>query len=230
MLLDENTSQLKIQLGAPTNTGPVDVTVQYADTIQERTTVKTLFVQTSFPGPVTILDAPAAFTARNIKELHFCNADDTDVTVQVLLQHAAGSQFIQNVGLAPGDTLHYNEFNGWSIQVAGNGGRGAVMRRYRLVTFADTPVSVTLFDDVIDVDASGGTVVVKFDPALVVLANYIKEIEVNKVDASANLISLQDNIGTNIDVIVTPINGTGGNGGQKFIRSDGTNLRTAGVG
>lgn len=227
MLLDKNTNKIQIGLPTPTATGPIDITVEYEDTFREALTTKTLFIQSSIGGNTDILGSPATSdTARRVVELHFCNTDSVSQQIQVVLVHPGGNQTIQNVPLASGDTLHYNRYNGWSIQVAGSGGRGPVMKKSRTVV---GDVVATLDDDIIYIDASAGTAKFTFNPAIVTLAGFVKEIEVCKIDNTANIIRIFD--GTNdIDTITTPPNAQGGAGGAKFVNSDGTVLRTNGVG
>jgi hypothetical protein len=230
MLLDTDSNKLQILLSGPIAAAPVEVTVEYEDTLREALTYKTLFTDVTSGIPTDVLEPPAPFTARRIIEMHITNADIASNQVEVIMTKNGVARSIQNVPLSPGDTLHYNRFDGWSINVAGPGGRGPFMKVARSVS-ANT--AVTLQDDIIYVNAASGPITITFNPAIVTAgyAGFAKEVEIVKIDATANVISLFD--GTDIiDIISTPVNSEGANGGSKFMSclQGSSVIRTWGVG
>lgn len=205
MLLDVNNRKLQLALMSAIATYPLAVTVEYEDEIREQVKPETIFTETGSSGSTDILLAPEHNTARRIIEIHVYNADTVSQQIQVLIEHGVSTQVIQNATLDSGDTLHYNRYNGWDISAAGASGRGPVMRKYRSV-IANT--SVGLLDDIIDVDASSGNVIVTFDATIVTAAlialGFAKEVTVNKIDATANTVTIKDGSAATIETLSFP--------------------------
>lgn len=231
MLLDTHTTSIMLRVNPPSLEGYFAITAEYEDTLRQAVTTKTVYPVINVTGDTVFLTAPEKSTARRIVELHICNFDNLARSIQLVVAHPTGIQIIQNVFLNSGDTLHYNRYNGWSIQLAGEDGRIPIMRNYRKVTGV-TVVTVSLLDGIIDIDTTGvvgGRVKLVFVPSIVTTPNYAHEIEVNKIDITDGAIDINDGV-NNIDEITTPVNGSGGAGGSKNIRSNGMELRTWGVG
>lgn len=203
MLLDKDTRSLQIRLGAAIVTNNVQITAEYEDEIREALKPETIFTQSNGSSDVIILEAPEQATARRVIELHIYNGDVIAQEIIILIIHSSTPQIIQNATLNPGDTLYYNRFHGWSVQYAGNSGRGPINKRYRVVSFSSGSKTVTLDDDILDLDASGGAFTMTFNPAIVTIGGMAKEIEMNKIEGSTNGISISD--GTSVIDILSAI-------------------------
>lgn len=80
----------------------------------------------------------------------------------------------------------------------------------------------------INVDASGGDVTITIAPSLG-SSSYTPTIVVQKVDTSSNIVFI-NNGSSDIDAIVTAATSDGQVGGFRIISTNGTNLRSEGVG
>ena len=202
MLLDTNTRQLQLKLGAPRATSELSIVAEYTDTIRQAVAPVTYFSHSAGTTPVDIVPAPDISTARQVVELHVHN--DDSVQQQVVIFFAGTSRRkVQNVLLNPGDVLHYNPLTGWTIIVTTNP-RGPIMKNYRLVQRDD---AATIDDDHIGVDctgAAGGKRTITFNPAIVTDKDYTKTIIFFIVpqDTSGGSVDITD--GTNIFTTLVP--------------------------
>lgn len=197
MLLDKSTRKLQITVDTAISVNSLAVTAQYLDEIREAAKPETVFTSAGV-GTTDILETPADVTARHVIELHICNIDNVAHNVTILINHETVSQVIKLAGLNPGDTLHYNEYHGWGITGNSADNSGAI-RNYRKVT---NNFTVTIFDDIIDVDATAGAITGIFNPAIVPL-NKVKEVKISKIDGTTNGVSISD--GTSIIAILSSL-------------------------
>lgn len=96
---------------------------------------------------------------------------------------------------------------------------------------ATTAVSVTVLisDQTIDVSAAAGTVTITY-PLALVAAGIAKTVRINKTDTTGNQIIITSDGSTPIDAISAPASSTGQINGWRDLFSNGSNLRSAGVG
>jgi hypothetical protein len=111
---------------------------------------------------------------------------------------------------------------------AGGGGPtpGPVMSVSANMTVTASDVAAgTLY---LDVDASGGQITITIPPSL---GSSIETplVVISKVDTSANAVVISDGV-HNVDAIAAPAGANGQINGQRDVYSNGTNLRSAGVG
>ena len=84
-------------------------------------------------------------------------------------------------------------------------------------------------DGVIDVDASGGAVTIRYIPDLISYSDFVQVTRINKVDTTSNAVLISDGT-TTVDQIITAGSTSGQIGGWRDVFGNGTNIRSAGVG
>lgn len=213
MLLDVSNRKLQLKLGAAQVTAPLQITVQYFDKIREADTTATIFLLSNGTSAVDILATPEDNTERHVVEIHVYNNDSAVQAVQIAILDGATERKLRTAVLNSGDTLHYNEYSGWSVERGNPEISGSLLRNYRLISGSS---SALLSDDIVDVDASGGSLVFTFNPTILTIAGKAKEIELNRIDISLNIVSI--NNGSSV-IRTLPIISSFN------LRSDGTTLR-----
>ncbi len=83
-------------------------------------------------------------------------------------------------------------------------------------------------DGIIDVNASAGTITITF-PISAGSASQTQEVTISKIDTSANAIIISDGT-NNVDAISAAASTTGQINGWRNVYSNGTNIRSFGVG
>jgi hypothetical protein len=83
-------------------------------------------------------------------------------------------------------------------------------------------------DGIIDVDASAGTITITF-PISAGSASQTQEVTISKIDTSSNVIIISDGT-NNVDAISTAASSNGQINGWRSVYSNGTNIRSLGVG
>lgn len=119
------------------------------------------------------------------------------------------------------DTGGSGTFAAWDISPAGP---------FDLITITAKSANYTVLDTdkQIEVNAGTGDITI-IVPLTIGTSSATAELEILKIDTSTNIINISD--GTNIvDVIVTPATATGQINGWRKVSSNGTNLRSRGVG
>lgn len=96
----------------------------------------------------------------------------------------------------------------------------------KTITHASSPYTVETTDKFIEADATLGAIVIEYPPALEIAV----DVQVLKIDTTANAIQITPDGVTVIDAITSPASATGQINGWRFVYSNGTTLRSYGVG
>lgn len=118
MYLDATTKTLELDLNGAVATNQLPVTVSYVDISQSTfavTGMGTTDTASNSTTAVTIVAAPAATTTRIVKSLTVKNSDTAAVLLLVQLNDNATLREILKVTLAIGDSLHYEDGDGWKV-------------------------------------------------------------------------------------------------------------------
>ncbi len=118
IILDATTKSLEIKLGGAITTNQLTCVASYVD-INNSTILITGIsendVLTNGATAVTIVAAPAANTSRELKSLSIQNTDTVSQTVTVQYNNNGTKRPIVVQALTTGQTLIYDEANGWTI-------------------------------------------------------------------------------------------------------------------
>jgi hypothetical protein len=113
-ILDTTTRSLEFLLGGvPTNQLPF--VADFADVTTTTFTPGSNNGVSNSTTAVTLIAAPAASTQRQIKSIGIENADTAVATVTVRYNDNATLRNLLVTNLQPGDTLQYNDAEGWSV-------------------------------------------------------------------------------------------------------------------
>jgi len=124
IILDATTKSLEVKLGGAITTNQLTIVASYVD-INNSTILVTGIsendVLTNGATAVTAVAAPAATTSRELKSLSIQNTDTVSQTVTVQYNNNGTKRPIVVQVLTTGQTLVYDEANGWTIAAVSSG-------------------------------------------------------------------------------------------------------------
>ena len=116
MLLDAVNKSIEVLLDANPVTNQLVIVSFFVDhTTTTATPAESDGVTVNPPGVATAVAAPAAATQRQVKLLSIYNADTVSATVTVQLNNAATRRIMKKTTLNSGDTLIYQQEQGWYV-------------------------------------------------------------------------------------------------------------------
>ncbi len=125
IILDATTKTLEAKLGGAITTNQLTYVASYID-INQSSIVVTAMSEgdgvTNGATAVTIVAAPGATTTRQLKSLSIQNTDTVSQTVTISLNNNGTKQPIVVQILTTGQSLIYDEANGWTIAFAASSG------------------------------------------------------------------------------------------------------------
>jgi len=118
ILLDATTKSLEVKLGGVVTFSELSLMASYVDINQSTIAVTAMGssdATTNGSTAVTAVAAPGASTSRQVKSLSIFNADTVPQTARVQLNDNSTICPIVSQELFPGETLLYDEANGWTV-------------------------------------------------------------------------------------------------------------------
>lgn len=112
--LDSTGKSLQLVLGGTITTTELTWVVAWADITSTTFIAGAAEGVTTGTTPVTAVPAPAAATQRQVKYVNVYNADTVVAVVTVDVNDGSGRPLVI-VALAPGQSLVYDEHNGWQF-------------------------------------------------------------------------------------------------------------------
>jgi hypothetical protein len=115
MLLDRTSRSLVLVLGEAHTTNPVTACAHYEDVSNENHVPITQITASNGTTPVAIVSAPAANTARRLRDCYVCNNDTVAHNVLVYVLDGAAVTYQAKLVLGVAQTLQFTMEKGWFI-------------------------------------------------------------------------------------------------------------------
>lgn len=119
IVLNISSHKLEVGLAAGVSTTPVDITVIFYDRQRQTQPSEPLYSSqestVSSATVTTICNAPAEGITRNIVTIFGYNRDVTSATLAIDKNLSNASTFIKKHTLTTGQTLNYEDGQGWSV-------------------------------------------------------------------------------------------------------------------